>query len=102
MFINKRVFKIMNKYSIYLILTLIVYLFIYVVFFNDSKHWNGLENEKNQILIKLTNRLYFLSTSFSTCGYGDISPKTMSAKLVVISMQFLLIFEVIQIISSKA
>lgn len=89
----------MNVYSIYLIVTLVTYWGIFMIFFYDSKHWNGLENEKNEVFTKAMNRLYFISTSFSTCGYGDISPKTMIAKIVVSTMQFLLIFEVIQLIS---
>ena len=89
----------MNVYSIYLIVTLVTYWSVFMIFVYDSKQWNGLENEKNEVLTKAMNRLYFISTSFSTCGYGDISPKTMIAKIVVSTMQFLLIFEVIQLIS---
>lgn len=89
----------MNVYSIYLIVTLVIYWSVFMIFFYDSKHWNGLENEKNEVFTKAMNRLYFISTSFSTCGYGDISPKTMIAKIMVSTMQFLLIFEVIQLIS---
>ena len=89
----------MNVYSIYLIVTLVTYWSVFMILFYDSKHWNGLENEKNEVFTKAMNRLYFISTSFSTCGYGDISPKTMIAKIVVSTMQFLLIFEVIQLIS---
>ena len=89
----------MNVYSIYLIVTLVTYWSVFMIFVYDSKQWNGLENEKNEVFTKAMNRLYFISTSFSTCGYGDISPKTMIAKIVVSTMQFLLIFEVIQLIS---
>lgn len=91
----------MTTYFMYMIFTLVFYWCVFVMFFYDSKHWNGLENEKNEIFTKAMNRLYFITTSFSTCGYGDISPKTMVAKMVVSTMQCLLIFEVIHLVSSK-
>ena len=37
--------------------------------------------------------LYFSFTTMSSVGYGDISPKTDMAKLVVMSQQFLIMTE---------
>ena len=48
------------------------------------QHFNGLEYER--IGERLINRLYFVMTTVSTVGYGDISPKTPFAKLVGIAI----------------
>lgn len=41
---------------------------------------------------------YFSLTTMSTVGYGDFSPKTRRAKLVVMSQQLLLIISEIAIV----
>lgn len=48
------------------------------------RHFNGLEDER--IGERLINRLYYVMTTVSTVGYGDISPKTPFAKLVGITI----------------
>ncbi len=39
----------------------------------------------------LTDALYFTTTTFSSVGYGDITPKTANAKIIVAFEQVLLI-----------
>lgn len=59
-----------------------IFLMIYVNF--DSSHWNGIEeNDKTTMLEKIGTRVYFILTSISTAGYGDISPKSQKARAVV-------------------
>lgn len=41
---------------------------------------------------------YFSFTTMSTVGYGDLSPKTWRAKMVVMSQQFFLLISEIAII----
>lgn len=40
----------------------------------------GVQNEKEFISNNVTDSLYFTLTTFSTIGYGDITPRTTSAK----------------------
>lgn len=40
---------------------------------------------------------YFAFTTMSSVGYGDISPKTDMAKLVVMSQQFLIMTELAKV-----
>ena len=47
-------------------------------------HFHGLEDE--QLSDRILNRLYYVMTTVSTVGYGDISPKSSSAKLVGIAI----------------
>jgi len=42
--------------------------------------------------------LYFSFTTMSTVGYGDISPKTDRAKLIVMSQQTAILMEIANII----
>jgi hypothetical protein len=83
-----------NKFITITIFILILSL-IFTVFFYDEKHWNGLENEENLFFVKFYNRLYFTTTTLSTAGYGDISPKNKNLKLCVIIVQLILIYQVI-------
>lgn len=41
---------------------------------------------------------YFSFTTMSTVGYGDLSPKTRRAKMVVMSQQFFLLISEVAII----
>ena len=40
---------------------------------------------------------YFAFTTMSSVGYGDISPKTDAAKLLVMSQQFLIMTELAKV-----
>lgn len=60
----------------------------------DHTHFNGLEEEASlecTMLNKFLNRLYFSVTTFSTVGYGDISPRTKEARVVGMIFMSLLI-----------
>ena len=42
--------------------------------------------------------IYFVSTTLSTIGYGDIYPASWRSKLLIISLQFIVIIDVLNII----
>jgi hypothetical protein len=63
-----------------LLVVLIVFTSIYTIFF-DKHHFNGIDKEDN-IIEKIENRLYFTLTTMSTVGYGDITPKSLSCRMV--------------------
>ena len=75
-----------------MILTIIniIYSLVYVVFCYDSDHWYGMDIDKESTLWdKLFNRFYFSIVTLSTVGYGDITPRTKTARmLVMIQMAF--------------
>jgi conjugal transfer/entry exclusion protein len=67
----------------------------------DYSNFNGLEKEKgglNSMFQQYFDRLYFASTTFSTVGYGDITPKSNVAKFITILLQFVATIGVISII----
>lgn len=67
--------------------------FTALTFLMGPQHFNGLEYER--IGERLINRLYFVMTTVSTVGYGDISPKTPFARLVGITIMSLMLVSVI-------
>lgn len=59
----------------------------------DHTHFNGIsKSDDNEFFDALLNRSYFTTTTISSVGYGDISPKTRILKLYVAIMQFIIIF----------
>ena len=54
------------------------------------------ENDKT-IYNKLLNRFYFLTTTFSIAGYGDISPITTTGKILTMIIQFCVMISFVEI-----
>ena len=75
--------------------------FLFVLLYFDHTHWTGID-EKNDKTIgqKLMNRFYFLSTTFSTAGYGDITPVTTITRCIVISIQLFVTIGLFEILHS--
>lgn len=54
----------------------------------------GLEKKKMKKK-NFINRLYFTMTTFSSTGYGDISPKTNEVKIFAMILQFILVVSIL-------
>jgi len=67
--------------------TLIFYQFDYTHFDGFTKQ----EDDDNMFL----NRLYFTVTTFSSTGYGDVSPATPSVKILSMILQFILVITIV-------
>ena len=66
-----------------LLLTCVIFTIVYVVGFNET-HWNGISAEDDSnVWRRSLNRFYFALTTHSTCGFGDISPKSTLCRLIV-------------------
>ena len=84
---TEKFFNIMKNY----ILILFFFTLLYSTFGYSSDDWNGMENENdNTFFEKIFNRFYFSSITFSTIGYGDISPKTFILKILTIMFAVLI------------
>lgn len=47
----------------------------------DASHFNGIDDET--VWERFCNRMYLLLTTISTVGYGDIHPKSVTARAVL-------------------
>jgi len=52
----------------------------------NASEFNGLDDTETSSE-KYMNRLYFVMTTISTVGYGDISPRSIKAKIITMSLQ---------------
>lgn len=82
--------KIQKLIIVYSIIA-IIYGFIYF-FIKGNNNFNGLTEYST-----LIDCLYFSFTTTSTVGYGDISPKSQIAKIIVITHQIILLSEIFYI-----
>ena len=80
----KKVFKLS------IIGILIVTIFTGIFSLYDHTHFNGFGKEQDE-KSKLLNRLYFTMTTFSSTGYGDISPNSREIKIISMILQFILV-----------
>uniref|UniRef100_A0A6C0BR00 Potassium channel domain-containing protein n=1 Tax=viral metagenome TaxID=1070528 RepID=A0A6C0BR00_9ZZZZ len=87
----------MNR-TLFLISFILFLIITFTVFFGDTEHWYGLENEKNDYSSILINRTSFTLNLVSTIGMSNIYPKTNSCKLFTSFVQLVLIFGVFEFI----
>ena len=80
-------------------INLIVILLFTFMYFTLSKtgvqHFSGLDKHSS-----LFDHAYFASTIQSTIGFGDIHPKTSTAKLIVMLQQLVVLLGVIELFST--
>ena len=58
------------------------------IYYQYRDQFNGLSDDSSFL-----DCFYFSFTTFSTVGYGDISPKTDKTKIIVMSQQILLLLD---------
>lgn len=88
----------MNLKALLFVSSTIIFFTIILCLF-DNTHFNGI-NENESVSALIFNRFYFVTSSLSTVGYGDVSPKSKSTKLIVVILQLIIIFEIVQLLSS--
>ena len=78
---------------------IIIIIFIGILSLFDYTHWNGIyEEEDKSIIKKIFNRYYFLTSTISSVGYGDISPKSYSCKLLVSILHIIIATQLMSLI----
>ena len=88
--------KILSILIIYFII-ITLYFFIFINF--PYTHWNGITKKNDEKLIdRVIDRIYFIFTTISTAGYGDISPRTRVLKLITMSLQLFIIIGLFEIL----
>ena len=90
--------KILNKVLVpflLLMFTNVLFGIIYLVFCNQPDDWNGMDDQNDSLSVKLFKRVYFSMTTLSTVGYGDISPKSIKARMIVMLQVAFVLFELL-------
>jgi NhaP-type Na+/H+ or K+/H+ antiporter len=60
---------------------------IFMVFCRDYTHFRGLDKaQDSQFIHAFTNRLYFVLTTLTTIGYGDIVPATLRCRMITVAV----------------
>ena len=86
--LQSRYLRKVFKLSIIGIIIVLVFTGIFYLF--DHTHFNGFGKEQDKES-KILNRLYFTMTTFSSTGYGDISPNSAEIKIISMILQFILV-----------
>ncbi len=75
---------------------IIIVLFSFILSSFDHTHWAGLDKQNDSTFKdKFFNRLYFTMTTFSSTGYGDISPISKETRSIVMVLQFLVVVAIL-------
>ncbi len=71
---------------------------IFMIFCRDASHFKGIDSKDDKnIFHAFFNRFYFVVTTITTIGYGDIVPISMRARMITL---FIIIFIVVVIVRS--
>ena len=74
---------------------------LFMVFCRDGvTHFHGISQDSDKSTIgAFFNRLYFSTVTVTTVGYGDITPKSIVARTITMIAIFIVLFEVVVIVS---
>lgn len=88
-----------NVMIVLFILSIVAILFLVVC--RKSSHFKGLDSvEDKNIFNAFFNRLYFIVTTITTIGYGDITPFSFRAKLLTILMILFIVIAIMKAFDS--
>lgn len=96
--INKKMFvsyfeMFAYRFTYFLLLLLSLWISLIVFCPEGEIHFNGIKKEDDETFVdKLFNRFYFSIVTGTTLGYGDISPKSKTARIIIIAFLLLMFF----------
>lgn len=69
----------------------------------DHDHFNGISADEDRTCgQRLLNRAYFVLTTLSTVGYGDISPKSVETRAFTMLMMFGLLVSLHEVLATPS
>lgn len=81
------------RFVYFLLLFLTLWILLVIFCPEGELHFNGIKKEEDVTFIdKLFNRFYFSIVTGTTLGYGDISPKSKTARIIIIAFLLLMFF----------
>ena len=77
----------------------VYFIFVIILSFFDYTHWNGITEEDDKNIVKrVFNRFYFITSTISSVGYGDITPRTYATKSIVSVLHVLVTINIVKLI----
>ena len=69
----------------------------YMFFCRDYRHFTGISKKEDvRFWDAFLNRFYFVIITFATIGYGDISPKSKTARILTISIILIIMIVILK------
>jgi len=88
-----------NLSIVFFMLSLFVFIFLY--FCRDYSNFNGIDKNEDKLLSDaFLNRFYFVLITFTTIGYGDITPKSKRARIITCLIILFLMISILKAFDS--
>ena len=89
--------------SLVILFGLFMLTLILLITCRDSSHFNGLDKKLDQnIFGAFFQRFYFVATTLTTIGYGDITPASIRARMILLIFIIIIVGIVIQALTNFA
>lgn len=84
-----------RKLSAFIIVLGVVTLFSVLTFMYSAEEYSGIDAETDTGLKRLENRIYYVLTTLSSVGYGDIYPVSSRARITGGVMMMMMLFSIV-------
>tara|TARA_B110001452_G_C15143988_1_gene398266 strand:- start:605 stop:901 length:297 start_codon:yes stop_codon:yes gene_type:complete len=84
-----------KKINAFIMIIGIVTLFTFLTFLFSAKEYSGIDADTDVGLKRIENRVYYVLTTLSSVGYGDIYPVSSRARLTGSLMMMLMLFSIV-------
>ncbi len=86
-------YALTNKF-LFLLMVIIIFTLLYWFLVSDAENWNNRGFDNNLTLFDCS---YFVIITFSTIGYGDLSPKSNTARILTMILTIVVIIGLMDI-----
>ena len=73
----------------------VITLFSILTFMYSAEEFSGIDAESDTGLKRLENRIYYVLTTLSSVGYGDIYPVSSRARITAGGMMLLMLYSIV-------
>lgn len=73
----------------------VITLFSILTFMYSAEEFSGIDAESDTGIKRLENRIYYVLTTLSSVGYGDIYPVSSRARITAGGMMLLMLYSIV-------
>ena len=78
-----------------------IFVGIFMYFCRDYRHFSGIKKKDDEnFWDAFFNRFYFILTTFTTIGYGDITPLSKTARFITVSIILVIMISILKAFDS--